>query len=391
MMAGDQMKRVYLDSNSAMPTREEVVKAMVPFFTEHYGNPSSIHDQGREPRTAMEKARAQVAQLIGAQPSEIIFTSGATESINLALRGPIPHRKDQKDRLVISAVDHHSVRATSAAIGSSGLKRSIMPVDHYGRIEIDKASGMITDDTYLVSIPFASYEVGSLQPVEEIVKIAHDAGSLVHVDLTTSGFQVPFDSGRLRADLVTISSVDLMGPKGVGVLFVRKGTRISSLIKGGGQERGLRSGSENIPGIVGMGEAARMAKEHMKEVSSHLVLLRDHLIEEMLKIPDSHLNGHPVDRLPNNANLRFDYIEGESMLLLLDMNGISVSSGSACTQKNLEPSKTLLAMGLKHEQAHGSLQFTFNPYNTMEDAKYVGELMPDIVAQLREMSPLYNK
>jgi cysteine desulfurase len=283
------------------------------------------------------------------------------------------------------------VRATSAAIESSGLKRSILPVDNHGRIDISRARDLIKDDTYIVSIPFASYEVGTIQPVEEMIKLAHGAGSLVHIDLTTSGFQVPFDSGRLNADLVTLSSVDLMGPKGVGAIFVRKGTRISSLIKGGGHERGLRSGSENIPGIVGMGEAARIAKEHMKEISSHLANMRDYLVEEMLKIPNSHLNGHPEERLPNNANLRFDYIEGESMLLLLDMNGISVSSGSACTQKNLEPSKTLLAMGLKHEEAHGSLQFTFNPYNTMEDAKYVVELMPDIVAQLREMSPLYNK
>jgi cysteine desulfurase len=385
------MKRVYLDSNSAMPTREEVVKAMIPYFTEHYGNPSSIHDLGREPRSAMEKARAQVAQLIGAKPSEIIFTSGATESINLALRGPIPHRKEGKDRIIISAVDHHSVRATSAAIETSGMKRSIIPVDSFGRINMSRASEMIGNDVYMVSIPFASFEVGTLQPVEDIIRKAHGAGALVHVDLTTSGFQVPFDSGRLKADLVTISSIDLMGPKGVGALFIRKGTKISSLIKGGGHERGLRSGSENIPGIVGMGEAARLAKEHLKEVSVKLAQMRDLLIEGLLKIPDSHLNGHPEDRLPNNANLRFDYVEGESMLLLLDMNGISVSSGSACTQKNLEPSKTLLAMGLKHEEAHGSLQFTFNPYNTMEDAKYVVELMPDIVAQLRDMSPLYNK
>ncbi|MGA1847721.1 MAG: cysteine desulfurase family protein [Thermoplasmatota archaeon] len=385
------MRRVYLDSNSAMPTREEVVRAMMPYFTEHYGNPSSIHDLGREPRSAMERARAQVAQLIGAKPSEIIFTSGATESINLALRGPIPHRKEGRDRIIISAVDHHSVRATSASIEASGMKRDLLPVDSHGMIDISRAKEMIEDDVYMVSIPFASYEVGTLQPVEEIIKMAHGSGSLVHIDLTTSGFQVPFDSGRLKADLVTISSIDLMGPKGVGALFIRKGTKISSLIKGGGHERGLRSGSENVPGIVGMGEAARMAKEHMRDVSADLVRMRNLLIEGLLKIPDSHLNGHPEDRLPNNANLRFDYVEGESMLLLLDMNGISVSSGSACTQKNLEPSKTLLAMGLKHEEAHGSLQFTFNPYNTMEDAKYVVELMPDIVSQLREMSPLYNK
>lgn len=373
-----------------MPTRREVVEEMLPFFTEHYGNPSSIHELGKKPRRAMEVARERVASLIGSDPSEIIFTSGATESINLALRGPIPFRGPGKDRIVISQADHQSVRATSAAIENSGLRRSVLELDGSGRISMEEAERTIGEDVYMVSIPFASHEVGTLQPLGEVLELVKEHGALFHIDLTTSAFQIPFDVKELDADLVTLSSVDLMGPKGVGALFVRKGTGISGLIKGGGHERGLRSGSENIPGIVGFGAAAEYVKQNMSIYSPRLCSIRDHLIKGLLGIPDSHLNGHPKSRLPNNANIRFDYVEGESMLLLLDMNGISVSSGSACTQKNLEPSRTLLSMGLRHEEAHGSLQFTMNPDNTMEDAKYVISIMPEIVEQLRDMSPLYN-
>lgn len=385
------MKRVYFDSNSAMPTRGEVVQRMLPYFTEHFGNPSSIHDLGRVPRTSMEDARSSVASLIKASPEEIYFTSGATESINLALRGPLPFKGKEKNRLIISQVDHDSVRATSAAVEGTGLDRELLPIDEYGVIKIDEASRMIDDSTYMVTLPLASFEVGTIQPVIRIAELSKEAGALVHLDLTTSAFQVRFDVTKVPVDLVTLSSVDMMGPKGVGALYVRGGTRISSLIKGGGHERGLRSGSENVPGLVGMGAAAEYVKENMKVYVPRIKRIRDKLIKGMSQIEGSHLNGHPEHRLPNNANLRFDHIEGESMLLLLDMNGISVSSGSACTQKNLEASKTLLAMGLKHEEAHGSLQFTLNPTNEMDDARYVLDLMPGIVSQLREMSPLYNK
>ncbi|MFW3146395.1 MAG: cysteine desulfurase family protein [Thermoplasmatota archaeon] len=385
------MKRVYFDSNSSMPTRKEVIEEMLPYFSRHFGNPSSIHEMGREPRKALEKARGEVAALVNADQDEIIFTSGATESINLALRGPIPHRAAGRNRMAITSVDHESVRATSAAIESSGLKRDFLPVDRFGVVDLGKASRMLNKEHYMVSFPFASFEVGSLQPAEEITNSAHNNGSLVHVDITTSAFQVPVDVKKLRVDLATISSVDLMGPKGVGALYVKKGTKMTGLIKGGGHERGLRSGSENIPGIVGMGAAARIAREEIGSTSEKLSSIRDELINGLIKIENSHLNGHPTNRLPNNSNFRFDFVEGESMLLLLDMNGISVSSGSACSQKNLEASKTLLAMGLKHEEAHGSLQFTSYPFNTMEDARYVVDVMPEIVMQLREMSPLYNK
>ncbi|MEA3559899.1 MAG: cysteine desulfurase family protein [Candidatus Thermoplasmatota archaeon] len=385
------MRRVNFDSNSSMPTRREVVEKMMPIFTEHFGNPSSIHDQGREPRSSMEEARKKIASLINASPEEIFFTSGATESINLALRGPLPFKDKERDRIIISQVDHDSVRATSSAMESVDLHRGILSIDANGTIEIDKAADIIDGSVFLVSFPFASFEVGTIQPVKELVSLSRDAGALVHIDLTTSGFQIPFDVEKVHADLATLSSVDLMGPKGVGALYVRKGTRLSSLMKGGGHERGLRSGSENVPGIVGMGAAAEFVKREMSSYVPRLERIRDDLISGMMKIDGSHLNGHPENRLPNNANLRFDYIEGESMLLLLDMNGISVSSGSACTQKNLEASKTLLAMGLKHEEAHGSLQFTSDPTNTMDDVRYVIDMMPGIVTQLRDMSPLYNK
>lgn len=385
------MRRVYFDSNSSMPTRKEVVDIMVPYFTETYGNPSSIHDLGRAPRKAMEEARSSVAELINSSQEEIIFTSGATESINLALRGPLPFREKKRNKVLISQVDHNSVRATSAAMESIGLSRDIIPIDERGRIMVDEAKEMVDGSTFILSIPFASFEVGTLQPVRELATLAKNSGALVHLDMTTSLFQLPLDVEKVPVDLLTISSVDLMGPKGVGALYVRKGTRMSSLIKGGGHERNLRSGSENVPGLVGMGAAAEIVKSEMDVYVPRIRSIRDRLIQGMSSIEASHLNGDPVDRLPNNANIRFDHIEGESMLLMLDMNGISVSSGSACTQKNLEASKTLLAMGLKHEEAHGSLQFTMNPSNTIDEAEHVIGLMPEIVEQLREMSPLYNK
>lgn len=382
------MERVYLDAATSMPVRKEVLQEMLPFFTDHFGNPSSIHEMGRLPREAMEKARKEVASLISGDPSEIIFTSGATESINLALRGPLPHIKDRK-KVVMTQVDHRSVRSTVEALSASGFKTKIIEIDERGRIDLDDAGSKIDKETAIVTMPFASNEVGTVQPVKEIVESAHSAGALVHVDLTMSGFQSPFNVKDVGVDLATLSSSDLMGPKGTGALFIRKGVRMTPIIRGGGQEMKLRSGSENIPGMVGMGAAARIAKERMDEISSHLKRLRDRLIGGLTSIKDSHLNGDPVSRLPNNANVRFDYIEGESMLLMLDMNGISVATGSACAQKTLEASKTLLAMGLKHEQAHGSLVFTLGPYNTEDDVDHVIGVMPEIVKELRAMSPIY--
>ncbi len=384
------MKRVYLDAATSMPTMEAVVKEMLPYMTENYGNPSSIHEMGRFPRDGMERSRKEVADLISAKPEEIIFTSGATESINLALRGTLPFAKERK-KIMISKICHRSVRATATALKTSGHDLEFLPIDKFGMIDVERSSGIIDNGTSIVSIPFASNEVGTLQPVREISRISKDAGALLHIDLTMSAFQVPFDVTDVDVDLATISSPDLMGPKGMGALYVRNGTRITSLLQGGGQERGLRSGSENVPGMVGMGAAARIAKERMEETSQGLIDLRDHLINGLTEIPHSNLNGHPTERLPNNANVRFEFVEGESMLLMLDMNGVSIATGSACAQKTLEASKTLLAMGLKHEEAHGSLMFTLGPYNTMSDVNHVTGIMAEIVDELRSMSPTFNK
>jgi cysteine desulfurase len=385
------MRNVYLDSNSAMPMRPEVIEAMNEFYVENFGNPSSIHKFGSLPKRAQNKAREEVASLINSDQEEIIFTSGATESINMSLRGIIPHVKDGRKGIVISAVDHQSVTNTARALSNSGYEISVLPVDPQGRIKIDDAVGIIGDRTAIVSIPQASFEVGTIQPVSELVQMAHEAGSLVHVDLTASAFQLPFDVREIPADLVSMSSNSMLGPKGTGALYIRNGVRISPLIRGGGHERGLRSGSANIPGEVGMGAAARIAREIMPEESNKLKELRDRLINGLLEVENSYVNGHPIDRLPNNANIGFDFIEGESILLMLDMNGIAASSGSACTSSTLEPSPTLMAMGLKHEKAHGSIQFVLNPYNMVEDIDHVISVIPEIVESLRDMSPLVNK
>ncbi len=382
------MNRVYMDSTTAMPVRPEVIGAMLPFFSVHYGNPSSIHEDGKRPRIAMDEARGHVASLIGASPEEIVFTSGATESINLAIKGAINAANDGRKGLVISAIDHRSVTATAASMERKGSIVRELPVDHYGRVRLDAANDLLRKDTSIVSIPFASGEVGTHQPVKEITSLAHEVGALAHVDLTMSALMEPFDVRTYEVDLATLSSPDLMGPRGVGALYVRKGVRIEPLMSGGGHERGLRSGSENVPGLVGMGEASRIAKERIGSDPPRVLSLRDGLISGLKKIEGSHLNGHPTDRLPHNANVRFQYIEGESMLLLLDLNGISVASGSACAQKNLEPSKTLISMGLKHEEAHGSLQFSLSPLTTKADTERVIEVMPGIVEELRKLSPL---
>lgn len=385
------MRSVYLDSNSAMPLRPEVIEAMTEFYGDHFGNPSSIHQFGSMPKRAQNRAREEVAALINADQEEIIFTSGATESINMSLRGILPNAKDGRNEIVISAVDHQSVASTARALSNTGYKVSTLPVDPHGRIKLPEASGIISKKTAVVSIPHASFEVGTIQPVSELVRIAHDAGSLIHLDLTASAFQLPIDVRKVPADLVSMSSNSMLGPKGTGALYMKKGVRISPLIRGGGHERGLRSGSANIPGEIGMGAAARIAKERMPKESGMLMDLRDRLIKGLLDVKDSYVNGHPTDRLPNNANVGFDYIEGESILLMLDMNGIAASSGSACTSSTLEPSPTLMAMGLKHEKAHGSIQFVLNPYNVVEDIDHVLSVMPEIVESLRDMSPLVNK
>lgn len=347
---------------------------------------------GNEPKKALERSRSAVAELIGATPAEIIFTSGATEAVNIALRGSTEAALEGERGILFSAIDHRSVTATATDLSRKGVRTAALPIDDVGSIRVKDAASIMDHGTFhLLNIPFASQEVGTIQFIEELVKEAKDRGILVHIDLTRSAFQMPFEVERYGIDLATISSNDILGPKGVGALYVRKGVKLRPIITGGGHERGLRSGSENIPGIIGMGKAAEMVMDRMKAYVPDMIKVRDALIDGLLKIGNAHLNGSRDLRLPNNANVRFDFIEGESILLMMDLNGIQAASGSACSSKTLEPSPTLMAMGLKHEEAHGSIQMTLNPMNTIEDADHVLEVLPDIVENLREMSPLYNK
>jgi cysteine desulfurase len=380
---------VYLDSNSGMPVRPEVVRAMLPYLTDHYGNASSIHSMGNEPKRALDRARTQVSSLIGAGPEEIVFTSGATESVNLAFRGTMAYAPEGRRSLLVSVVDHRTATATAEALHKDGFGLTVLPVDGEGSMKLDALETALSEGVHLVSVPFASQEVGTIQPVKRIIEISHAAGALVHIDLTRSAFQIKTDIKNLGADMATLSSNDLLGPKGVGALYIRRGVKVKPQLAGGGHERGLRSGSENIPGIVGMGLASTLAMERMAEESARMTDLRDRLISGLLRIPDTHLNGSRTNRLPNNVNVRFDYIEGESILLMMDLNGIQTASGSACSSKTLEPSATLMAMGLKHEQAHGSIQMTMNPFTTVDDVDQVISVMPMIVENLRMMSPLY--
>lgn len=371
-----------------MPVRDEIVEEMSEYHLSQFGNPQSIHSMGANPKKALNRARNEVASLINTKPGEIFFTSGATESINLALKG-VMSSLEGRGKLAVSAVDHQSVFGVARSLEKLGHELVVLPVDSYGKIDLSESEKIIPGAD-IVSIPSASFEVGTLQDVGTLVGIARDNDALVHLDLVPSAFQMPFDSKEIPVDLVSLSSNSLLGPKGVGALYKKEGVNIGNLIDGGGHENGLRSGSSNIPGIVGMGAAARIAKERMEEESKRMSRLRDHLIQELLRIDYSYLNGHPADRLPNNANIGFDYIEGESMLMMLDMQGISASSGSACTSHNLQPSPTLTAMGLPPEKAHGSLQFVLHPYISEEDIIHVTEVMPDIVSSLREMSPLWK-
>jgi len=381
----------YMDHAAARPVDPRVLEAMKPYFSESYGNPSSFYSKGFEALKALNEARRQVASLIGAQDSEIVFTSGATESNNLAIIGAAQRYRKRGMRVVISEIEHISVINISKELTRQGYEVKSAPVDSEGVVDLGQLKEFVDDDTVLVSIMAANGEIGTVQPIEEAAKIAHDHGALFHTDATAAVGQIPLDVS-MGFDFMTLSSNDIYGPKGVGAVYVRKGLRLKPHLIGGGQEGGLRSGSENIPGIVGMGKAAELIVEEMGEEAKRLAVLRDKLIEGVMKaIPESYLNGHPTERLPNNANIRFSYVEGEALLLGLSDLGISVSSGSACVAKTLEPSHVLRALGLKHEEAHGSLVFTLGKSNREEDVEYVVQSLPGVVKRLRAMSPLTPK
>ncbi len=386
-------KRVYMDHAAGKPVDPRVIEDMLPYMRSAYGNPSSVHQYSQEARQALDDARAKIAGLVNAESKEsIIFTSGATESNNIAIKGSAYRNKDRGTRVITSSIEHMSVLNPCKSLVAKGFQVTFLPVDQYGLVDPAHLEREMSEETILVSIMYANGEIGTIQPIKEISQIVHSKNACLHVDATAANGQLLMDVAEDGIDLLTVSSNDMYGPKGVGALYVKKGTRIEPLIHGGGQERGLRSGTENLPGIVGFGKAAEIMKEEMPDESERLKKLRDRLTKGLLdSVSYSFLNGHPTRRLSDNAAVRFNFIEGESILLNLDMMGVAASSGSACTAKTLQPSHVLLAIGLKHEEAHGSILFTLGRQNTEEEVDYVLDIMPDIVRRLREMSPLTPK
>ncbi len=381
---------VYLDYQSAKPVDKRVLDEMLPYFSDKFGNPSSLHRVGDEATEILDTSRKKVAEFLNAASSEdIVFTASATESNNLAIIGSAILNKNKGNHVIISEIEHISITNIAKYLEKQGFKVSRVPVDRFGVVNLEKLKKMITDKTILISIATASNEIGTLQPVEEISQIAQAKKILFHTDAVASESSIPLDVQKLLVDMITFSSNDIYGPRGVAALYLKKGVRVSPVIIGGGQERGLRSGSEDIPGIVGFGKAAEIMKQEINSEATRLKAMRDELIKEVLEIiPKSYLNGHPEKRLPHNAHFRFDYIEGESLILSLKDQGISAATGSACSSKTLEPSHTLLSCGLLHEEAHGSLLFSFGRFNKNSDVDKVMEYLPGIVKRLRIMSPL---
>ena len=386
-------KRANMDYAAGKPVDPRAIEAMLTYLKTSYGNPSSLHVAGQEAKRALDEARTRVAELINAEKTEaIVFTSGATESNNLGIKGATNRNKDRGTKIITSSVEHISVVNPVKFLTTKGFEAVFLPVDKFGSLDLGSLEKELNEKTTLVSIVYANGEIGTIEPIREISKIVHTKNAFLHVDATAAAGQVPIDVKALGIDLLTISSNDMYGPKGVGALYVKDGIRLEPILHGGGQEKGLRSGTENIPSIVAFGKAAEIAKQEMQINVKKLTNLRDKLIEGLLKpLPYTFLNGHPTNRLPDNVSIRYSFIEGESMLLNLEMNGVSASSGSACTSKTLEPSHVLLATGLKHEEAHGSIMFSLGRENRLEDVEYVIGLMPSIVNRLRAMSPLTPK
>ncbi len=381
----------YLDYQAAKPVDPRVLEAMLPFFTEKFGNPATIYDSGNEALKAMDRAREAVAGFIDADPEEILFTSGATESSNLAILGYAERNRSKGGHVIISAAEHISILNLAKQLKKAGFEVTELPVDPYGAVRMERLRESVTDDTILVSVQYANNEVGTIHPVAEIGRLCRERGIAYHSDAVAAEGLLALDVKRDQIDLMTLSSNDIYGPKGMGALYVRKGIKVKPVLIGGGQERGLRSGSENIAGMVGMARAAEIMRQEMPGETKRLQEYRNRLIRSILDtIPDSHLNGHPENRLPNNVNVRFDGIEGEAMLLSLKQKGVAAATGSACSSKTLEPSHTLIAMGLRHEQAHGSLELTVGRFTQARDIEAVLEALPAVVDRLRRMSPLYN-
>ncbi|AKB12099.1 MAG: cysteine desulfurase NifS [Methanosarcina thermophila] len=384
-------KAVYMDNSATTPVRKEVVEAMLPYMTENFGNPSSIYEIGKTSKHAINLARKKVADALGAEENEIYFTSGGTESDNWAIKGIAFANRDKGKHIITSSIEHHAVLHTCAWLEGQGFEVTYLPVDKYGMVSPDELRKAIRDDTILISIMFANNEIGTIQPIKEIGEIAKENQIYFHTDAVQAIGHVPIDVKKLNIDLLSLSGHKFEGPKGCGALYIRKGVKIDPLLHGGAQERKRRAGTENVPGIVGLGKAIELATAEIEESNRTLLKLRDRLIEGLLKIPKTHLNGHPTQRLANNVNVTFEYIEGESLLLLLNAKGIYASTGSACNSSSLEPSHVLTACGVPHEIIHGSLRLSLGRMNTSEDVDRVLEVVPEIVQKLRNMSPLTPK
>lgn len=384
-----QSSLVYMDHGATTPVREEVLDAMLPFLKNQFGNPSSPHFLGREARRAVEEAREKTAQALGANPEEIYFTSGGTESNNLALRGVAKNRA-AGGHIITSSIEHHAVLDVCRDLENEGHRVSYLPVDQYGRVDPEKVREAITDDTFIISIMAANNEIGTLQPIIEIGSLARENGILFHTDAVQVVGQLPVDLNNLNVDFLSLAAHKFNGPKGIGALYVQEGIKIDPLYRGGSQEGKLRPGTENVSGIVGLGKALELSVSEIPEKKKHLESLRDRLVEGFLKIDDVSLNGHPEERLPGNINVSFKHIEGESILLTLDMEGIAASSGSACSSGSLEPSHVLSAIGLDPSIAHGSMRFSLGRGNSDADVDLVLKKVPPIVERLRNISPTYH-
>ena len=383
------MRRIYLDYAATTPTHPEVVKAMLPYFTEVFGNPSSIYSCGQEAKGVLEESRAKVADLIGAQDEEIVFTSGGTEADNFAIKGTAYTNENKGNHIVTTSIEHHAVLETCKFLEERGFRVTYLPVDEYGLVAPNNVRKAITNKTILISVMQANNEIGTIEPIAEIGKIAKEAGIYFHTDAVQAAGHIPINVDELGVDLLSMSAHKLYGPKGVGALYIRKGTKLLPFMHGGEQERGRRASTDNVPGIVGFGCAAELAQQEMSEEAEQLIPLRDKLINSLLeRIDRTRLNGHPTNRLPNNVNVSVEFVEGESMCLNLDLEGICASTGSACSSLSIEPSHVLLALGLPPERAHGSLRFTLGKWTTEEDIDRVLEVLPSVVARLRAMSPL---
>ena len=383
------MRRVYLDHSATTPVRPEVVEAMLPYLREAYGNPSSLHQWGQEAKKAVEQAREEVARLVSARPEEIVFTSGGTEANNLAIIGAAYANSAKGRHIITSGIEHHSVLDTMRYLEKQGFKVNYLPVTGEGLVRVEEVAAAISPETILISIMHANNEVGTVQPIAAIGRLARERGIIFHTDAVQTAGKIPVNVEELGVDLLSLSAHKIYGPKGVGALYIRKGRRLNPLLHGGGQERNRRPGTENVPGIVGFGRAAALAKQELAAEGKRLSALRDRLLEGVAeRIPEVVITGHRERRLPNHASVCVKYVEGESLLLSLDLQGVAASSGSACTSGSLEPSHVLLAMGLPPEIAQGSLRLTLGRDNQETDVEYVLKILPPIVERLRAMSPL---